>query len=130
MIRILLVDDNETNRYMIGSILKRAGFEVATAADGESGLSAAATGRPDLILMDVQMPGIDGFEATRRLKAGAETRQVPVIALSAHEAQDKAEEISDSGCDAYLTKPLDIPRLLAEIERLLGVAACARSETA
>lgn len=140
MSKILLVDDNETNRYMIGAILKRAGFEVSTAVDGEEGLAAAAAERPDIILMDVQMPGIDGFEATRRLKAGAETGHVPVIALSAHEARDKAGEIAAAGCDAYLTKPLDFPRLLAEVERLLGttqrpgtldtLAACAESETA
>ena len=130
MAKILFVDDNDTNRFMIGTLLERAGFEVRTAEDGEGGIAAAVAERPDLILMDVQMPGIDGFQATRRLKAAAETRHIPVIALSAHEAEDKAEEISASGCDAYLTKPLNIPELLGEVGRLLEAAGSARSEPA
>ena len=130
MTTILCVEDNETNVFLISRVLRRAGFSVLVARDGEEGVEMAKSNRPGLILMDLSLPGIDGFEATRRLKADADTRRIPVIALSAHEADDKAEEISACGCESYLTKPLDIPRLLAEIERLLGVAACARSESA
>lgn len=103
MAKILCVDDNETNRIMIGRVLKRAGFALRFATDGESGVIAAKAERPDLILMDIQMPGIDGFEATRRIKADSDTSGIPVVALSAHEASDKAGEIAASGCDGYMT---------------------------
>ncbi len=119
MARILCVDDNDTNLYMISAIISRAGFEVSTAKDGESGIAAIKAERPDLILMDVQMPGIDGFEATRQIKADPATRDIPVITLSAHEREDKEQEIRDSGCDAYLTKPIDVQALLIETHRLL-----------
>jgi len=120
MARILCVDDNDTNLYMISAIVRRAGFEVCTAKDGESGIAAVKTERPDLVLMDVQMPGIDGFEATRRIKADPDTQHIPVIALSAHEREEKEQEIQDSGCDAYLTKPIDVRALLVETHRLLN----------
>lgn len=118
MAKVLCVDDNDTNRYLIETIMERAGFTVCSAADGEAGVAAAKAEQPDLILMDVQMPGIDGFEAARRIKAAAETGHIPVIALSAHEAADKAEEISASGCDAYFTKPLNFSALVEEAHRL------------
>lgn len=131
MAKILCVDDNDTNLYMIATVLRRAGFTVCTAKDGESGIAAARAERPDLILMDVQMPGIDGFEATRRLKAAPDTAQIPVITLSAHVAVEKAEEIRASGCDAYVTKPVNFRELLAEATRLIGdtgeVAECQES---
>ena len=123
MAKILCVDDNETNRYMIEKILERAGFTVCTASDGEAGIAAAQAERPGLILMDIQMPGIDGFEATRRLKAGPDTGHIPIIALSAHEADEKAEEIAASGCDSYLTKPLDFAKLLTLVNALLSASA-------
>lgn len=119
MARILCVDDNDVNLYMISAILRRAGFEVDTAKDGESGIAAIAAAPPDLVLMDIQMPGIDGFEATRRLKADPVTRHIPVITLSAHERSEKEAEIRASGCDAYLTKPIDVPALLTKTHELL-----------
>lgn len=112
MAKILCVDDNETNRFMIGKVLERAGFTLCFAADGESGVTVAKAERPDLILMDIQMPGIDGFEATRRIRANRDTREIPIIALSAHEASDKSEEIAACGCDGFMTKPLDFKKLI------------------
>ena len=122
MARILCVDDNDTTLYLISTIIRRAGFEVCTAKDGESGIAAIKAERPDLVLMDVQMPGIDGFEATRRIKADPDIRHIPVIALSAHEREEKGQAIRESGCDAYLTKPIDVRALLAETHRLLETA--------
>ncbi len=112
MAKILCVDDNETNRFMIGKVLERAGFTVCFASDGETGVVAAKTEQPDLILMDIQMPGIDGFEATRQIKANIETSHIPVVALSAHEESDKADEIAACGCDGFMTKPLDFKKLI------------------
>jgi CheY-like chemotaxis protein len=112
MAKILCIDDNETNRFMIGKVLGRAGFTLCFAADGESGVAAAKAERPDLILMDIQMPGIDGFEATRQIKADRETDRIPVVALSAHEVSDKSEEIAACGCDGFMTKPLDFKKLI------------------
>ena len=112
MAKILCVDDNETNRFMIGKVLERAGFTLCFAIDGESGVAAAKAEQPDLILMDIQMPGIDGFEATRRIKADSETSGIPIIALSAHEESDKADEIAACGCDGFMTKPLDFKKLI------------------
>ena len=128
MTKILCVDDNDTNLYMISAIVRRAGFEVCTAKDGESGIAAVKAERPDLVLMDVQMPGIDGFEATRRLKAEPATQHIPVITLSAHEREDKEQEIRESGCDAYLTKPVDVRALLVETRRLLEAAGGTQAE--
>jgi len=125
MATILCVDDSETNRYMIEAVLKRAGFTVLTAADGTAGIAAARSERPHLILMDIEMPGIDGFEAARRLKAAPQTKHIPIVALSAHEAGDVADEISASGCDAYITKPVDFRQLLETSARLIGDAETA-----
>ena len=112
MAKILCVDDNETNRFMIGRILERAGFTLCFAADGESGVAAAKAEQPDLILMDIELPGIDGFEATRQIKADRETDRIPVVALSAHEASDKSAEIAACGCDGFMTKPLNFRKLI------------------
>ncbi len=128
MAKILCVDDNDTNLYMISAIVRRAGFEVCTAKDGEGGIATVKAERPDLVLMDVQMPGIDGFEATRRLKADPDTRHIPVIALSAHEREEKDREIRESGCDAYLTKPIDVRALIEEAHRLLEAAGGTQAE--
>lgn len=130
MAKILCVDDNDTNLFMVSTILKRAGYAVCTASDGEGAIAACKSEWPDLVLMDVQMPGIDGFEATRRIKTDPETRHIPVITLSAHEAGDKVEEIEACGCDAYLTKPLDVRLLLEQAAALLGATVPAKKGAA
>jgi len=122
MARILYVEDNEDNVYMLTARLKRRGFDVAVARDGAEGVEAAASEHPDLILMDLNLPGIDGWEATRRIKAAAPTRGIPVIALSAHAMAGDREKALAAGCDDYDTKPVDLPRLLAKIEALLDKA--------
>ena len=116
--KILYVEDNDDNVYVVRSRLTRAGFTVLVAVDGEQGLVMAATEHPDLILMDLSLPGLDGWEATRRLKAAAETRDIPVIALSAHAMSGDHEKAIAAGCDDYDTKPVDFPRLRAKIEAL------------
>jgi len=121
MHRILLVEDNEMNRDMLSRRLIRKGFEVMLAIDGQSGVEMAKTEVPDLVLMDMSLPILDGWEATRRLKADAETRQIPVIALTAHAMSSDREKALESGCDDYDTKPVDMPRLLSKIYKLLGV---------
>ena len=119
MTKILLVEDNEMNRDMLARRLKRKGFEVAIAVDGESGLALAASETPDIVLMDMGLPGIDGWEATRRLKANDDTAHLPVIGLTAHAmATDRARSL-EAGCDEFETKPIDLPRLLDKITRLL-----------
>jgi CheY-like chemotaxis protein len=116
---ILLVEDNELNRDMLSRRLVRKGYDVLIAEDGAKGLSAATDGKPDLILMDMSLPVLDGWEATRRLKAEPETRAIPVIALTAHAmSSDRAKAVA-AGCDDYDTKPVELDRLLAKIERLL-----------
>jgi len=122
MARILYVEDNEDNVYMLTARLKRRGFDVVVARDGAEGVEAAASEHPDLILMDLNLPGIDGWEATRRIKAAAPTRGIPVIALSAHAMAGDREKALAAGCDDYDTKPVDLPRLLAKIEALLDKA--------
>jgi two-component system, cell cycle response regulator DivK len=120
MTKILYVEDNDDNVYMLRGRLTRAGFEVAVAVDGEQGVAMAASEAPDLIVMDLSLPGLDGWEATRRLKGAPETRAIPVIALSAHAmAGDRAKAIA-AGCDDYDTKPVDFPRLLGKIRALLA----------
>jgi CheY-like chemotaxis protein len=105
---------------MLRGRLTRAGFEVAVASDGEQGVAKAASEAPDLILMDLRLPVLDGWEATRRLKGAPETRPIPIIALSAHAMEgDRAKAIA-AGCDDYDTKPVDFPRLLAKIQALLA----------
>jgi CheY-like chemotaxis protein len=120
MTKILYVEDNEDNVYMLRGRLTRAGFEVAVATDGEQGVAMAASEAPDLIVMDLRLPVLDGWEATRRLKAAPATRPIPIIALSAHAMEgDRAKAIA-AGCDDYDTKPVDFPRLLEKIRTLLG----------
>ena len=116
---ILLVEDNELNRDMLSRRLVRNGYDVLIAEDGAKGLSAATDGKPDLILMDMSLPGMDGWEATRRLKAEPQTRAIPVIALTAHAMSSDREKAVAAGCDDYDTKPVELERLLAKIERLL-----------
>ncbi|WP_134500645.1 response regulator [Microvirga pakistanensis] len=116
---ILLVEDNELNRDMLSRRLVRNGYGVLIAEDGAKGLSAAIDGKPDLILMDMSLPVMDGWEATRRLKAEPQTRAIPVIALTAHAMSSDREKAVAAGCDDYDTKPVELERLLAKIERLL-----------
>jgi CheY-like chemotaxis protein len=122
MRRILLIEDNEMNRDMLSRRLTRKGYEVLTADDGARGLAAAASERPDLILMDMSLPVVDGWEATRRLKASKETQSIPVIALTAHAMPADLEKALQAGCEDYDTKPVELPRLLGKIERLLRAA--------
>jgi CheY-like chemotaxis protein len=119
MFKILLVEDNEMNRDMLSRRLERRGFEVIMAADGEQGLAMAESERPDLILMDMSLPVLDGWEATRRLKSASQTQSIPIIALTAHAmAGDEAKALS-VGCDDYDTKPVEMSRLLDKIQKHL-----------
>ncbi|MCP4716277.1 MAG: response regulator [Deltaproteobacteria bacterium] len=119
MPKILLIEDNEMNRDMLSRRLSRRGYELVIAADGEQGLAIVQSEMPDLILMDMSLPVLDGWEATRRLKSAPETRSIPVIALTAHAmAGDKAKALS-AGCDDYDTKPVEFHRLLEKIQRHL-----------
>jgi two-component system cell cycle response regulator DivK len=119
MAKILYVEDNEDNVYMLTRRLERSGFEVVVARDGEQGVAIALAEQPDLILMDLSLPVLDGWEATRRLKAAAETRGIPVIALSAHAMPGDREKALAAGCDDYDSKPVKLPGLLAKIRALL-----------
>lgn len=123
MAKILYVEDNEDNVYMLKRRLERAGFEVVVAPDGEQGLAVAHDQRPDLILMDLRLPVLDGWQATRRLKDSEETRIIPVIALSAHAMPGDREKALEAGCDDYDAKPVNLPRLLAKIRALLPAGA-------
>jgi CheY-like chemotaxis protein len=123
MAKILLVEDNEMNRDMLSRRLERKGFQVVMAADGQQGVDLAMSEGPDLILMDMDLPIIDGWEATRRVKADASTRGIPVIALTAHAMVGDRDKAMAAGCDDYDTKPIDFSRLLGKIETLLGDAA-------
>ncbi len=119
--RVLLVEDNELNRDMLTRRLARRGHQVAHAADGRQALDAAAgDGGIELILMDMSLPEIDGWEVTRRLQADPATRDIPIIALTAHAMQGDRERALAAGCDEYETKPVDLPALLAKMERLAG----------
>ena len=120
MPKILLVEDNEMNRDMLSRRLIRRGYEVAIALDGEQGLAMARSESPSLILMDMSLPGIDGWEATRRLKAAPETQTIPIIALTAHAMSGDREKAQAAGCDDFDTKPVDFTRLLEKIDALLG----------
>ena len=120
MPRILLVEDNEMNRDMLSRRLQRRGFDVVMAVDGEQGVAMARAEPPDLILMDMSLPVLDGWEATRRLKADPEVRAIPVIALTAHAMSGDREKAVEAGCDDYDTKPIDFPRLLEKIDALLS----------
>jgi two-component system, cell cycle response regulator DivK len=122
--KILYVEDNDDNVYMLKMRLEMLDeFEVLVAEDGAKGCAVAAAERPDLILMDLEMPGMDGWEATRRLKADARTRDIPVIALSAHALAGMREKALAAGCDEFDTKPIDFDRLVATVKRLLGTRA-------
>jgi len=120
MPKILLIEDNEMNRDMLSRRLIKRGYEVAIALDGEQGVAMARKEPPALILMDMSLPGLDGWEATRQLKAMPETRSIPVIALTAHAMAGDREKATAAGCDDFDTKPVELPRLLEKIEALLG----------
>ena len=119
MPRILLVEDNEANRDFLSRRLERRGFEVLIAHDGRAGVEMARSEKPDLILMDMNMPNVDGWEATRQIKAVPDLAAVPVIGLTAHALTGDRERALDAGCADYHIKPVDFPRLLAQIEALL-----------
>jgi two-component system, cell cycle response regulator DivK len=123
MAKILLVEDNEMNRDMLSRRLIRNGFEVSIAIDGQQGVEMATSQSPDLILMDMSLPVIDGWEATRRIKANDATRKIPVIALTAHAMAGDREQAMEVGCDDYDTKPVEITRLLGKIAALLATKA-------
>jgi two-component system cell cycle response regulator DivK len=120
MAKILVVEDNEMNRDMLSRRLERKGFSIVTAVDGEEGLAKASSERPDLILMDMSLPVMDGWEATRRLKAAEGTSRIPIIALTAHAFSDDRDKAVTAGCDDFDTKPIELPRLLEKMNRLLG----------
>jgi two-component system cell cycle response regulator DivK len=122
MTKVLLVEDNEMNRDMLSRRLIRRGFQVVFAMDGQQGIDFARSERPDIILMDMSLPIIDGWEATRRVKADATTRSVPVIGLTAHAMSGDREKAIEAGCDDYDTKPVELDRLIGKIDRLLGTA--------
>jgi len=119
MAKILLVEDNEMNRDMLSRRLERRGYQVVIAEDGAAGVSLARSETPDLILMDMSLPVMDGWEATRQIKAAPETRAIPVIALTAHAMAGDEEKALAAGCNDYETKPVDLPKLLAKIDTLL-----------
>jgi two-component system, cell cycle response regulator DivK len=123
MAKILLVEDNEMNRDMLSRRLTRNGYQVSIATDGQQGVDMALSERPDIILMDMSLPVIDGWEATRRIKANDATRGVPVIALTAHAMAGDREKAMEVGCDDYDTKPVEIARLLGKIAALLKPTA-------
>jgi CheY-like chemotaxis protein len=122
MARILLVEDNEMNRDMLSRRLERKGHQVTIAVDGRQALDLALAEKPELILMDMSLPVLDGWEATRQLKADDATRTIPVIALTAHAMAEDEKRARASGCDDYDTKPIELTRLLGKIEALLGSA--------
>jgi len=117
--KILLVEDNEMNRDMLSRRLVKRGYEVVIAVEGEQGVALARTDSPDLVLMDMSLPVLDGWEATRRLKSDPATRQIPIIALTAHAMAGDREKAREAGCDDFDTKPVELPRLLSKIEGLL-----------
>ncbi len=119
MTKILLVEDDEMNRDMLSRRLIKRGYEVAIAVDGEQGVAMAGSGSPDIILMDMSLPGIDGWTATRQVKADDATRAIPVIALTAHAMAGDREKALEAGCDDFDTKPVELQRLLGKIEGLL-----------
>ena len=122
MPKILLVEDNEMNRDMLSRRLVRARYEVIIAEDGARGVAMATSDRPDLILMDMSLPVIDGWEATRRIKATFELRKIPIIALTAHAMATDRDKALEAGCDDYDTKPIELQRLLGKIKTLLAAA--------
>jgi two-component system, cell cycle response regulator DivK len=123
MAKILLVEDNEANRDMLSRRLTRQGFEVSIAVDGGEGVATAKRDHPDLVLMDMSLPVMNGWEATRTLKADPDTETIPIIALTAHAMAGDREQALEAGCDDYDTKPVELPRLLEQIRVLLGQEA-------
>lgn len=119
MAKILLVEDNEMNRDMLSRRLVKRGYEVEIAVEGEQGVALARTGSPDLVLMDMSLPVLDGWEATRLLKSDPATSGIPIIALTAHAMAGDREKAREAGCDDFDTKPVELPRLLSKIEGLL-----------
>lgn len=122
MAKVLLVEDNEMNRDMLSRRLIRRGFEVIFAVDGQQGVDLAKSEHPDIILMDMSLPIIDGWEATRQVKANDATKGVPVIGLTAHAMSGDREKAIEAGCDDYDTKPVELERLIGKMEKLLGAA--------
>ena len=122
MKKVLLVEDNEMNRDMLSRRLIRRGFEVVFAVNGKEGVDLARSEKPDIILMDMSLPVMDGWQATRCVKSDEATRSVPVIGLTAHAMSGDREKAIEAGCDDYDTKPVEINRLIGKMERLLGVA--------
>ena len=120
MTKILVVEDNETNRDMLSRRLARKGYEVLIAVDGAEGVAMAKAQAPDMILMDMSLPVLDGWEATRQIKAAQDTHAIPVIALTAHAMAGDREKALNAGCDEYETKPVEFQRLLSKIESLLN----------
>ena len=120
MAKILIVEDNEMNRDMLSRRLIRRGYEIVMAVDGAEGIAAVKTETPDLVLMDMSLPVVDGWEATRRLKADAATAAIPIIGLTAHAMAGDRDKVIEAGCDDYDTKPVELPRLLQKIESLLA----------
>ncbi|HEX6178315.1 MAG TPA: response regulator [Thermoanaerobaculia bacterium] len=123
MTTILIVEDNEMNREMLSRRLEKKGFHVVLAFDGQAGIDAAVARKPDLILMDLSLPVVDGWQATQRLKADSSLRRIPVIALSAHAMATDRDKALGAGCDDFDTKPIDLPRLMAKIDALLTRSA-------
>lgn len=119
-VKILLVEDNPQNRYLVTFLLEKNGYEVVSAEDGEQAVAAVEEHRPDIILMDVQLPRLDGYDATRRIKADERFRDIPLIALTAHSMKDDRGKALAAGCDDYITKPVDAEGLLSKIHELLG----------
>jgi len=120
MAKLLIVEDNEMNRDMLTRRLERKGFTIVVAVDGAEGIAMVRAASPDLILMDMSLPVLDGWEATRQLKAAPETRTIPIIALTAHAMETDREKALQAGCDEYDSKPIEFPRLLEKIATLLG----------
>lgn len=119
MTKILLVEDNEMNRDMLSRRLIKRGFEVLIAVDGQAGVDMAISEKPDLILMDMSLPVIDGWSATRKLRGNESTKNIPIIALTAHAMEGEREKAIDAGCNDFETKPVDLPKLLGKIEGAL-----------
>jgi two-component system, cell cycle response regulator DivK len=124
--RILVIEDHEDNRQILRDLLTSANFEVIEAVDGEAGLAAAATHRPDLILIDIQLPGIDGYEASRRLKADTRLHAIPIIAVTSYALAGEADTARAAGCDAYIPKPYSPRQLLAKVREYLSSPAPTR----
>jgi len=119
-VKVLIIEDNEMNRDMLSRRLLRKGYDVVMAVDGEEGVAMAGSEAPDIILMDMDLPKVDGWEATRRIKASDVLKGIPVIALTAHAMTGDLDRAIGAGCDDYDTKPIELPRLLEKIEKLLG----------